>query len=302
MLWAGAVAVAKAHRGHLGRPGARGGSTPYGSEAQARDSARGIRYFKSHEAARAYLATQRLTGLVIARDPVRGHYVAPMRELPRLHRDGQITGSPRHAQPVPATEARTVAIKALADEQQIAYAEVYAPLDLDSQNEFMLPQDVEALAHGFLQHLVTSGSNSIDLQHDGRATKVEVVESFIARPDDAVFHPGAWVLGVHVPDRQLWKAMKAGDFSGFSFQALVMRDTVEIEVDDDGTLAGTTLPANGHTHAFTVTLDQVGRVVGGRTEPGTDGHVHGIRVSGRTEPADGHRHLYDLTRPIRVAA
>lgn len=188
------------------------------------------------------------------------------------------------------SEKRTyeVQIKRADSAKRIVFGEVYAPLRLDTYGEFMLPDDVEAMAHRFMR-LDLSGV--VDVQHDNVPRSAYPVESFIAREGDPDFTPGAWVVGVKVDDNLVWSAIEKGELNAFSFQAMVKAReyTVEYEVVRDE--AGATEESEGHTHLFFVQLDDRGRVVKGMTDE-VDGHRHEIRRGSVTEAASGHTHRY----------
>jgi hypothetical protein len=58
-----------------------------------------------------------------------------------------------------------VPIKKTDGEKQIVYGEVYAPYILDTYGEFMTPEDIEVMAHRFMQ---LDLSKVIDTQHDNQ--------------------------------------------------------------------------------------------------------------------------------------
>ncbi len=124
--------------------------------------------------------------------------------------------------------AREVSIKKTAAQKQIAYAEVYRPNSVDSQGDFMTAEGIEAMAHSFLKKGLVRG---IDTQHNGVENGSVVVESFIARKGDPDFAEGAWVMGVHVPDKKLWDAIVKGQITGFSMFGTgdKVKRTIEVE-------------------------------------------------------------------------
>ena len=128
---------------------------------------------------------------------------------------------------------RTIVLKATVPDEQLAYAEVYAPNEIDAHGEFMSAETVRTLAHRFL---VKKLNSQIDLMHnqiaDGRAV---VVESFVSESGDPRgFTAGAWVLGLKINDAQLWRAVKSGQITGLSMQAQVYKFPRLVEVGDDG--------------------------------------------------------------------
>jgi hypothetical protein len=194
--------------------------------------------------------------------------------------------------------SRLCPIRRTNDDERLIYAEVYAPNTLDTYGEFMLEDDIKKMAHRFMK---LDLSKTIDTNHDNIPNGSHPVESFIARADDPDFTEGAWVLGVHVPDDIIWKAIKSGELNCYSFEAMVrpveyktavsvIRDHVGVTKkaeDDKGT---------DHHHTFFVQVDQTGVIRNGMTSPGPDGHVHRIAGPSRTERAgaDNHNHRFDL--------
>lgn len=114
---------------------------------------------------------------------------------------------------------RSVPVMKADSTKQIVYGEVYVPDERDAHNHFMTAAEIEKMAHGFLQQ-IAKGAGVIDTQHDFNANGAIPVESFIAREGDPDFTPGAWVLGVHVPDKELWAQVEKGDFGGFSMAGM----------------------------------------------------------------------------------
>jgi Putative phage serine protease XkdF/HNH endonuclease len=73
------------------------------------------------------------------------------------------------------------------------------------------------MAHEFLRKGLV---NHIDVQHSRKGSGGYVVESFIARDDDATFIPGSRVLGVKVPDAGVWELVKPGELNCFSLDGM----------------------------------------------------------------------------------
>lgn len=102
--------------------------------------------------------------------------------------------------------------------KQIVYGVVLAPNEIDAQEDFMTPDDIEAAAHRYL-----SNSRVIGKNHSEPIQAVPV-ESFIAPCDFDVagqYGPqtvtkGSWVLGVKVNDPEQWQKIVDEDYTGFS--------------------------------------------------------------------------------------
>src|SRR5262245_4200784 len=162
--------------------------------------------------------------------------------------------------------SKHVVFKAKRDDRQIAYGEVYAPMDVDTHGEFMTADDIETLAHKFMLKAL---SKKIDVNHDNQDGRASAVESFIAREGDPDFTPGAWVLGVKVFDRGVWSKIKSGEITGFSMQARVRQIPMVVELEDvpEEQFQGRTNPSgdDGHVHDFWVLVDKKGNAVAGQT-------------------------------------
>ena len=119
-----------------------------------------------------------------------------------------------------AAANRSMAISKVDAELQIVYGEVYAPDFPDSEGDYMTRETIREMAHTFMRK---SLGGNIDVQHSQERSGAYVVESFIARDDDSVFIPGSWVIGVKVPDPELWAQIKSGELNGFSLDGKAMR-------------------------------------------------------------------------------
>lgn len=173
------------------------------------------------------------------------------------------------------------------------YGVVYVPEMIDTDGETMTAQDVKKMAHDFL---ASGRVKNIDLQHNGKRTGAEVVESFIARAGDPDYPEGAWVLGVRIKDGPLWEAVKRGEINGFSFAGKVNRVVVQgVTVAKARVVIGMTEENTDgpppHTHSFYVEFDEDGQVVMGMTDE-VQGHVHAILAPVVTEEAEDHAHRF----------
>ena len=135
-----------------------------------------------------------------------------------------------------------------AKSKQIVYGVILDPYQVDLQNDWLPPSEIESTAHDFL-----SKSRVIGLNHGGQAD-AEVVESWIEiypteedrnlafdnKPHKAYrrkfggdfVHSGAWLAGVHLSDK-LWKQKLAGkldafSIGGFSFSTKMSSDEMPV--------------------------------------------------------------------------
>lgn len=182
------------------------------------------------------------------------------------------------------------------DEKQIAYGIVYEPGVPDSWGDFMSAETIERAAHNFLANGLVS---AIDTEHDLQDNGCLVVESFIARKDDPDFPVGAWVMGVYVPDADMWAKVKKGEIGGLSLYGQAYRADEEseltLEIPDDGLIWGETQEASGHSHKYIVKYAEDGTFLGGSTDE-VDGHSHVITRGTVTDADVGgdHSHRFNF--------
>lgn len=182
-------------------------------------------------------------------------------------------------------------------ELQIVFGEVYSPLRPDAQGEYMTADEIRKMAHEFIRK---GKMGQIDVMHGNKLVSgASVVESFVADEQDARFLPGSWVVGVHVPDPDLWSAIKKGDINGFSMEALVTRHDQEVEVDIPPIVTGLTSKQEDHQHKFFVAYDEKGQFKGGVTDT-VNGHFHSIVAGTHTQDAAGHRHRFSSVDLIQI--
>lgn len=121
-----------------------------------------------------------------------------------------------------------IAFRKTNDELQIAYGIVYAPNQVDSHGDYADAAVIRTAAERFMRDART---NNVDVQHDFDPADAYVCESWIVRSGDPLFGDepeGAWAVGVKVLDPKIWKALKAGNYTGFSLAGL---GTVEADPD-----------------------------------------------------------------------
>jgi hypothetical protein len=130
-----------------------------------------------------------------------------------------------------------------APSQQIVYGVVLDPYQVDAQNDWVPPSEIEKTAINYMMR-----SRSVGFQHVGALPDATVVESFVEQypsEDDRekahdnlphrvyarkygndVVHSGAWVMGVKLSDR-LWKLAEQGEIDAFSIEGTASRATIE---------------------------------------------------------------------------
>jgi SAM-dependent methyltransferase len=115
-------------------------------------------------------------------------------------------------------KGREVKIHKADPHKQVVYGVVLAPDEIDLQEDWMTPEEIEKTAHFFMMNGRTIGK-----AHESVAKAVPV-ESYIAPMDmqytgqygDQTVKKGSWVLGVKVLDPEEWKKVVSGEYTGFS--------------------------------------------------------------------------------------
>lgn len=183
-------------------------------------------------------------------------------------------------------------------EQHMIYGEVYAPNRPDAQGEFMTKETIRKMAHDFIR---SGRMGQIDVMHNNKVVKggVCIVESWIAPDDDAVFIPGSWVIGMHVPHEALWAAAKSGELNGFSLEAMVIKEEKEVSLEIPAVVSGSTSVTADHEHKFFVTYDSEGLFKGGKTDKVND-HMHEILAGTHTETTEDHSHRFSSVDGIEI--
>ena len=107
--------------------------------------------------------------------------------------------------------------------KQIVFVEVYAPHVRDTDGNFMTAETIEKMAYDFLAS-----------KENVQISKNCIVESFIARKDDPDFTQGAWVVGIHVPDKEIWQQIEKGDLTGLSIEskANLIEDVIKMSNEE----------------------------------------------------------------------
>lgn len=121
---------------------------------------------------------------------------------------------------------KVVPIMKMNQAKQIVYGVVLEPHTVDSQDDWMEPEEIEKAAHRYL-----SKSRVIGSIHE-KPVNATPVESFIAPQDfdvaDGKYGPqtvkkGSWVLGVKINDPAEWEKVCNGEYTGFSVGGMGLR-------------------------------------------------------------------------------
>lgn len=110
--------------------------------------------------------------------------------------------------------------------RQIIYGVVLEPETLDSQDDYMLPDQVEKAAHTYMKKVARGKSSVSKLQHRKQGffkgkPGVVPIESFIAPVDFSydgkeMIKKGTWVMALHVEDPAIWDDVLSGEYTGLS--------------------------------------------------------------------------------------
>jgi hypothetical protein len=175
--------------------------------------------------------------------------------------------------------------------ERLVFAEVLIPDTPNVYGDFHTAESVRQFAYTFMVN-----GFGLDVNHDNGdwEGKLYVVESFIARQNDPDFVEGAWVVGMYIPDDELWGKVLRNELQGYSWEGYVTSQEAVLKVPGIRARVGFTGPAvsDGHRHSFFVLLDDDGRPVMGGTSV-DNGHAHDIYDHTVTESNLGHTHLYN---------
>lgn len=119
-------------------------------------------------------------------------------------------------------------VKKVDKAKHIVYGEVYVPRELDTDDQFMEKEDVQALAHRFMEEC-----RKIDTGHDEVFKACWPVESFISDEDSTQWTPGAWVMAIKIYDTRVWEQIEKGELQAFSFSAACREQRVKARIDLD---------------------------------------------------------------------
>lgn len=182
-----------------------------------------------------------------------------------------------------------VTFKKFKKDEQIVYGIVYEPYVLDTDGEYMLPEDIQKMHddwNGLSPH-----DQKIDKNHDNKSLSTSVVDSFISDGANDDYPAGSWVLGLKIHDPMIWADIKSGRLNGFSLQARTKKIATIVDIEYETDQIGKTAETMNHDHLFFLEVNEDGVVVGGRTS--TDlGHSHTIKQATATEPTLGHSHRF----------
>jgi hypothetical protein len=187
------------------------------------------------------------------------------------------------------TSVVSFSVSKLDESRRLIFGVVYEPNRIDGKGFFMEPEEVEKMAHRFMK---LNLSKSIDTQHDNIPNGSYPVQSFIAREGDPDYAEGSWVLGVKVVDEAIWNDIVDGKLNAFSMEIMVKKQEAVVKYEHVPNQVFQTEPAeDGHWHYGFVEVDEMGRIIKGKTSI-VDGHYHDIDLNSITNTSAKHSHRY----------
>lgn len=133
---------------------------------------------------------------------------------------------------------RRLSVKKADKKHQIIYGVVLEPNSLDTQDDFMLPDQVEKAAHRYMKKVARGQASITKIQHrkigfHKNRPSVVPVESFIAPMDFSydgkeTVKKGTWVMALHVEDPNVWEQVLGGEFTGLSIGGTGIRQEAPV--------------------------------------------------------------------------
>lgn len=131
---------------------------------------------------------------------------------------------------VTVKKTNKVSVFKMDEERRIVKGAVYVPYAVDTQGDFMTPEEIEKTAHQFMADL---NVYNIDTQHNFQAVDAHVCESFIVTKSDDEWPQGSWVIAVKINDDGVWEGISKGDYEAFSMAGVANR-YYDVEITAEG--------------------------------------------------------------------
>lgn len=108
-------------------------------------------------------------------------------------------------------------------ERRLVASVVYEPDVADAHGDAMSRDEIEKSCHGFgIRYAQGRGELGTNHQDSTSRAAIVPVESYLAPADfylgEQLITEGSWVMWSKVLDDELWKEVKAGTYTGYSFQ------------------------------------------------------------------------------------
>jgi hypothetical protein len=103
--------------------------------------------------------------------------------------------------------------------QQIIGGVIYAPSELDSQEDYTDSAEIQKAMYNFMESYAKNTSR-IKIMHKGRTYDFPILESFQPEQDitkgDNTIKAGAWWMMIKVKNKAIWDKIETGELTGFS--------------------------------------------------------------------------------------
>jgi hypothetical protein len=113
-------------------------------------------------------------------------------------------------------DGRVLQLMKADDEERIVFGIVLEPDEVDAQGDTISAAEIRSAAHKFMSDFGNLGKQHKEIVNG----KLKLLESFIApiafNVGKQKVKKGSWLMAERVVDDALWKAVKAGEFTGFS--------------------------------------------------------------------------------------
>ena len=113
-------------------------------------------------------------------------------------------------------------------DERFVFGVVLVPDDTDSQGEVYTALEVEKAAYAFMEFY----GNTFKLMHKGQPIEgVRILESYLTKVPEThggeELPIGTWLMAVRVQANELWEAIKAGTFTGFSIGGTAIKERLQ---------------------------------------------------------------------------
>lgn len=104
-------------------------------------------------------------------------------------------------------------------QQQIIGGVIYAPSELDTQEDYTDSTEIQKAMYKFMESYAKNTSR-IKIMHKGRSYEFPILESFQPEQDiqkgDNTIKAGAWWMLIKVRNKAIWEKINSGELTGFS--------------------------------------------------------------------------------------
>jgi hypothetical protein len=112
-------------------------------------------------------------------------------------------------------------------EERYVFGVVLVPDEVDAQGDVYSAKEVEKAAHSFLEHF----GGKVKVMHKGKPVEgVIPIESYLSKRVEEhggeSFPVGTWFLATRVKNDDVWAAVKAGAFTGYSMGGTALREAL----------------------------------------------------------------------------